>query len=134
MYTHETQIRVRYSETDKMDYVYYGNYATYFEVGRVEAMRSLGMPYKSIEDQGILMPVLEFTTKFIKPSYYDDLLKIKTTIEEIPAARIKFKYEVFNDKEELVTLGHTTLVFIDEKFNKPCRAPAELIEKLEQYL
>ena len=93
MYITETTIRVRYSETDKMGYVYYGNYAQYFEVGRVEALRDLKTSYKEMEDTGVMLPVYEFNIKYLKPAFYDDLLVIKTTIREIPTAKIKFDYD-----------------------------------------
>ena len=91
-----TNLRVRYAETDRMGYVYYGNYATYFEVGRVEAMKSIGMSYKKLEDSGIMMPVLEYKIKYFKPAFYDDELTIVTSIKELPMARITFFYETYN--------------------------------------
>ena len=91
----DINIRVRYAETDKMGYVYYGNYATYYEVGRVEALRKLGMSYKEMEDEGIMLPVLSFNIKYFKPAFYDDLLTIKTSITEMPNTRIKFEYECY---------------------------------------
>ena len=90
MFISTTQIRVRYAETDKMGYVYYGNYAQYFEVGRVEGLRDLGLSYKKMEDEGILLPVVEFQIKYLKPAYYDDLLTIKTTITLVKGALIFF--------------------------------------------
>ncbi|MBP6403824.1 MAG: acyl-CoA thioesterase, partial [Bacteroidia bacterium] len=86
MYTSEIQVRVRYAETDQMGYVYYGNYAAYFEVARVEALRSLGFSYKKLEEDGLMLPVLDFSVKYFKPAYYDDVLTIKTTIRELPQA------------------------------------------------
>ena len=94
MLEHEIKLRVRYSETDQMGYVYYGNYAQYFEVARVEALRSLGITYKELEEEGILLPVLEFTIRYIKPAYYDDQLTIKVRIPVLPKARIFFEYEL----------------------------------------
>lgn len=133
MYTHNTQIRIRYGETDRMGYAYYGNYAQYFEVARVELLRSLGMSYKQMEDDGILLPVLDYQVKFLKPVFYDDLLNIKTTIQNLPLARIVFKYEVFNEAKVLTTFGQTTLVFIDKITTKPARPPHELLKNLAQY-
>lgn len=133
MYTSETKIRVRYGETDQMGYVYYGNYAEYFEVGRVEAMRELGMSYKSLEDRGIMLPVLDMQVKFIKPSFYDDELTIKTHIIELPSTRIKFEYEVLNEKKELVNKASTTLVFFDKEKGKPISAPKDFIDKMKIY-
>ena len=123
------QVRVRYSETDKMGYVYYGNYASYFEVARVELFRAHGVSYKEMEDEGVMMPVLELKTKFIKPAKYDDLLTIKTKIIGKPGIRIKFEYEVFNEKGELLTIADTTLVFVDMKTGRPTQTP-HYIEKI----
>ena len=133
MLTSSTNLRVRYAETDKMGYVYYGNYATYFEVGRVEGLRSLGFSYKQIEDEGIMLPVLDFQIKYFKPAFYDDLLTIKTTITEIKGARIHFEYETLNEKNELLNKGATTLVFINIATNKPCAAPNWFLEKSKKY-
>ena len=133
MYISETQVRVRYGETDKMGYCYYGNYATYYEVARVESMRDAGMSYKAMEDSGVMLPVLDLQIKFIKPAFYDELLTIKTYIKEIPKIRIKFEYEIYNDKQELINKANTTLVFIDMKTNRPCKAPDYLIENLEKH-
>ena len=133
MYTSETKIRVRYGETDQMSYVYYGNYAQYFEVGRVEALRQLGMSYRSLEDNGIMLPVYTFSIKYLKPALYDDLLTIKTTIKSLPQARICFEYETYNEKNELLNTGETTLVFIDKRTNKPCQAPGYFLDKIRKY-
>lgn len=126
-------MRVRYGETDRMGYAYYGNYAEYFEVARVEALRTLGMSYKEMEDNGILLPVYTFSVKYFKPAFYDDLLTIKTTIPKLPEARVLFEYETFNEKGEQLNKGDTTLVFIDRKTNKPTPAPKEFIEKIGKY-
>jgi acyl-CoA thioester hydrolase len=133
MFIHETTIRVRYAETDQMGYVYYGNYAAYYEVARVESLRSLGMTYKGLENQGVLMPVLELKTKFIRPARYDDLLTIKTTIKEKPASRMMFNYEIFNEAGELINIGETTLVFIDKLSARPCHAPLALDLLMKQF-
>lgn len=123
MLYNETQVRVRYAETDQMSYVYYGNYATYYEVGRVELIRSLGLTYKLMEESGVMMPVLENWTKYLKPAKYDDLLTIKVTVREKPTARIKFEYEIFNEQGVLLNIGYTSLVFIDTKTLRPCSPP-----------
>ncbi|HNQ00352.1 MAG TPA: thioesterase family protein, partial [Bacteroidia bacterium] len=125
MYTSEVQVRVRYAETDQMGYVYYGNYAAYFEVARVEALRSLGFSYKKLEEDGVMLPVLDFSVKYFKPAYYDDLLIIKTIIREMPQARIKFEYEIYNEHELLLNSATTTLVFINKSTNRPCPAPED---------
>lgn len=126
MYTSETHIRVRYGETDQMGYVYYGNYAMYYEVGRVESLRKLGLSYKELEDLGVMLPVLENYSKYLAPARYDDLLRIVTTLREKPGVKIKFEYEIFNESNTLIHKGETILVFIDRKTNKPCRPPEEM--------
>jgi acyl-CoA thioester hydrolase len=131
MYTHSTKIRVRYGETDQMGYAYYGNYAQYYEVGRVEMLRSLGMDYAGMERDGVMLPVLALNCKFIKPALYDQEITIKTTVSELPGIRIHFKYELYNAGEELINIGDTTLVFVDMKKNKPCQPPADFMERLK---
>ena len=134
MYNHTTQIRVRYSETDRMNYVYYGNYAQYFEVARVEALRNLGISYKSLEEvEGVMLPVLDYQIKFFKPGFYDELLTIKTVIVKMPQARIFFEYEVFNEKMELINKASTTLVFVNKATGKPMSAPANFLKLLQPY-
>jgi len=131
MYTTEIQIRVRYGETDQMGYVWYGNYADYFGVARIEALRQLGVSYKNLEEDGIMLPVFSYSVKFFKPAYFDDELTIKTIIRELPLVRIKFEYETYNKKGDLLNKAETTLVFIDKSTNKPCAAPGSFVEKLK---
>lgn len=133
MFVNEIEIRVRYAETDQMGFVYYGNYATYFEVARVESLRKLGLSYKELEESGIMLPVLEYKSKFVRPAKYDDLLIIKITIPELPTARIKFEYEVYNAAKDLLTIGETTLVFIKSDSRRPCHAPADFMSKIGPY-
>ncbi len=133
MYISETKVRVRYAETDRMGYVYYGNYATYYEVGRVEALRQLGLSYKEMEDSGIMLPVLEFSIKYFKPAFYDEELTIKTIIPEIPQARIKFLYECYNSNNILLNKGETTLVFVNTSSGRPCSAPVSFLEKIKPF-
>lgn len=128
MFTNNTIIRVRYSETDRMGYSYYGNYATYFEVARVEALRSLGINYKTLEDEGILLPVVEYSIRFIKPAFYDDELLIRTIIPTLPTVRARFEYETLRG-EQLLNKAWTELVFFDKISEKPVRCPLH-IEKL----
>lgn len=133
MFTSETFVRVRYAETDQMGYVYYGNYATYYEVARVESFRNLGLNYKDLEEQGVMMPVLELHIRFVAPAKYDELLRILTYIREIPATRIKFEYEVFNEANKLINKGETTLVFIDKNSGRPCKLPESMAKLLAPY-
>lgn len=127
-YTHETQLRVRYGETDQMAYVYYGNYAQYFEVARVEWLRSLGISYKKLEEEGIMLPVLKLEVNYHKPGKYDDLLTIKTSVKKKPSVRIEFHFEIYNEQKELLTTGFTSLVFIDMERNRPTKAPQSILD------
>lgn len=124
------QFRVRYAETDQMGVVYYGNYAQYFEMGRTEWLRNLGITYRWMEENGIQLPVLDLQVTYKKPAKYDDLLTIKTTLVKMPTVRIQFYYEIENEKGELITSGTTTLAFVDMKTKKPTMAPDYILEKL----
>lgn len=125
-------MRVRYAETDQMGVVYYGNYAQYFEMGRTEWLRKFGISYKWMEDNGILLPVIDLNVKFKQSAYYDDLLTIKTELQKLPTIRIAFNYGILNQKNELITTGSTTLVFVDKETKKPIMAPDYLLEKLKE--
>jgi len=133
MIRNEIKLRVRYGETDQMGYVYYGNYAQYFEVGRVEWLRSLGFSYKKIEESGLMLPVLKLNVNFIKPAVYDDLLTIVTILKKKPLVKIEFDFEIYNEKKEILTTGYTSLGFIDMKNNKPTKAPQPLLDKIITY-
>ena len=128
MITGEIKLRVRYSDTDQMGYVYYGRYAIFYEIARVELFRSLGFSYKKLEEEGIGMPVIDMETKYILPIKYDEQIKINTTIENLPSSRISFKYEVYNQNNELANTAKTTLTFINLTNKKPVRMPAELLD------
>jgi len=134
MYSFETKIRVRYGETDQMSFVYYGVYAQYYEVGRVELLRSLGLSYKEIEAMGFALPVVNMNIKYKKPAFYDDELTIRTTIKELPTAKITFHYETLNEKGELLNVGEVILVFVNKKTGKPCFAPEVIMNKLKEKL
>ncbi len=123
-----TTLRVRYGETDAMKYVYYGNYAEYFEVGRVELFRSIGMPYDEIEKRGIFLPVSDFKIRYLKPAFYDDLLTVHTKIKKKPGVRIFFEYEIFNSKAEKITEAETTLFFLNAETGRPIQCPDFLME------
>ena len=126
MYSAETTLRVRYAETDQMQYVYYGNYAAYYEVGRVEALRRLGMTYKDLEDSGIMMPVLESHSYYHKPAKYDELLTLKITIPQLPLVKIKFQYEIFSENGDKLHTGDTTLAFVNMNTGKPTKIPEQM--------
>lgn len=133
MYTSQTKVRVRYGETDQMGYVYYGNYAMYYEVGRVESLRQLGLTYKELEDMGVMMPVLENKSKFHQAALYDDEITIVTTLREKPSVRIKFEYALYNGSGELIHEGETLLAFVDKKTGRPCRPPEVFQKVVEPY-
>lgn len=133
MYIYTTQLRVRYAETDQMGYVYYGNYAMYYEVARTESLRHLGITYKELEQDGIMMPVLETFTKYLKPALYDDLLTIKVSIPSYPGVRIYFLYEIYNEDQELINTGNTTLAFVNIASARPVRFPEKMKQVLDSY-
>lgn len=133
MFEAQTQTRVRYSETDQMKYVYYGNYAMYYEIGRVETLRQLGFSYNEMEKSGVMMPVINMQTNYLQPGKYDELLTIKVKIPTHPKARILFEYEIFNEQDQLINTGETTLVFVNMETNRPCRVPDQLAKFLEPY-
>lgn len=134
MYTHDFQKRVRYGETDQMGYLYYGNYAQYYEIGRVEMLRSLGLTYKYMEEElGVMMPVLSLQMRYVRPAYYDELLTIRTTLRQLPDQFITFHVELYNEKNKLVNGGSVRLCFVDKKSNKTIQAPTYLIEKLRLF-
>ena len=122
-FKHKTSLRVRYGETDQMGYCYYGNYAQYFEVGRVEALRELGISYKELEEQGIMLPVSEFSVNYKLPAKYDDVLIITTHIKELRGARLAFDYIIRNENDQLVANAHTTLVFVAKENMRPITPP-----------
>jgi acyl-CoA thioester hydrolase len=133
MYKSETKVRVRYADTDQMGYCYYANYAIFFEVGRVEALRSLGISYRQMEDDGFLLPVLDLNVQYLKPARYDDELTIETIIPEMPGARIRFEYSCRNQQGELLTKGTTTLVFLRKPDYRPVKAPEKLTKTLQEF-
>ena len=133
MYSHTTTLRVRYGETDQMGYVYYGHYAAYCEVARVEALRSLGMSYKQLEDEGFMLPVLEHHAIYHRPAYYDDLLSIQVQIRQMPTATIGFAYVFYNEAHEQLHTAETKLAFIRSSTKRPCRPPQLLLDRLTSH-
>ncbi len=121
-------IRVRYSDTDQMGYVYYGRYANYYEIARVELFRKLGFTYSQLEEEGIGMPVIQMETKFIIPAKYDEIIKINIQIKEIPSTKILFHYKLYNKKNNLINTATTLLTFIDLQTKKAVRTPKKLLE------
>lgn len=133
MYSYKTKIRVRYGETDKMGYLYYGNYAQYLEVGRVETMRSLGLVYADLENKHhIMLPVASYETKYLKPAYYDEMLTVTTSIVEMPDKFMDFITEIHNEKGQLINVGKISLAFVTTK-GRRTRAPKFMTDKLKSY-
>ena len=126
-------LRVRYGETDPRKYVYYGNYAEYLEVARVELFRSIGISYDEIEKKGIWLPVSEYHIKYIKPAKYDDLLQIHTKIIKKPTVKIEFEYTIFNEQNEKLTEASTTLFFLNAETQKISRCPKFLLELIDKH-
>ena len=126
------RLRVRYGETDPMKYVYYGNYAEYFEVARVELFRTLGISYDEIERRGIFLPVSEYKIKYLKPGLYDQLLEIQTYIKKTPGVKIEFEYEIYNEDKVKITEASTTLFFLDAETNKIVRCPDFLLDLIKE--
>ncbi len=134
MFITETQIRIHYALTDQMGVVYHGHYAQFYEIGRSEAIRQIGYTYKDIEAMGIIMPVVDIHSRFLRPAKYDDLITVKTTLKEIPTGfKIVFNAEIFNEQDELLNTGEVTLFFADAKTMKRCDMPEVLREKLNRY-
>jgi len=134
MYESTVQIRVRYAETDQMNVVYYGNYAQYFEVGRVESIRQLGVAYKDIEASGVIMPVVEMHVRYLRPATYDDLLTVKTTIRELPENyRVEFFQDVYNEQGKLLAAGRVVLYFLEAQTKRKTNIPAALKDKLQPF-
>ena len=134
MFVTETQVRVRYAETDQMGVVYHSNYLIYFETGRVESIRQLGFTYAEMEKLGVLMLVTDVHCRYLRPAKYDDLLTIKTTLKELPVHhKIKFEQEVFNEKKELLVAGQIILYFMETNGMKQTSMPVQLLEKLQPY-
>lgn len=125
------KVRVRYAETDKMGVVYHGNYAQYFEIGRVEWLRNLGISYKKMEELGVMLPVVSLTMNYKKSAFYDDELTIRTIFKKMTSVKIEFDYELYNEKGDLLTTGNSVLVFVNMETGRPMAAPDYVVEKIE---
>ena len=131
MQSNSHSFRVRYGETDKMGVVYHGNYAQYLEMGRVEWLRALGISYRSMEENGIMLPVVSLQLEYKKSAYYDDLLTVKTKLVKTPTVKIEFDYQIVNENQDLLVKANTVLAFMDMKTGKPTRCPKYILEKLQ---
>ena len=133
MFEHRTTIRVRYAEVDRMGYVYYGNYAQYYEIGRVEAMRAFGLSYAEMEQQGVMMPVVKMECHYRRPARYDQLITVVTRIASMPRARVDFLYEILDEQGEMLNYGTTQLVFVNSQTMRPMRSPTYFTEALRPF-
>jgi acyl-CoA thioester hydrolase len=131
MFENKTTTRVRYNETDQMSYVHHGNYASFFEMGRLEWLRNRGISYKEMEENGVMLPVYSLSTRFVSPAKYDDLLTISTRLKEIPTVRISFEYDIHNEAGKLIAQGDTTLIFVNMKSGRPMKAPQYILDLLK---
>ena len=131
MKSHVSYVKVRYAETDQMGVVHHGNYAQYFEIARLEWLKAIGISYKKMEETGVMLPVYELQTKFLKPAVFEDELKIEVKLKELPSVKITFEYVIYNQNKELLTTGATTLVFMDAISKKPIRCPKYILDKLK---
>jgi len=134
MLVNETQLRVQYYETDQMGVVHHSNYIRYFEIGRTDLMRRMGLCYKNLEDSGTVMPITNVEVRYLYPAYYDDIICIKSFIKELPKARIVFNYEIYNAQGKLLVDGSTTLAFVNKETGRPQRAPEKMIQTLSEHL
>lgn len=130
MKSHNSYVKVRYGETDQMGVVYHGNYAQYLEIARIDWLDSIGISYKKMEEQGVMLPVYELKLRYKKSAKFDDILKIETKLLKKPGVRIEFIYKIFNQNEELLTEAETTLIFMDIPKNKPIKCPDYVLKKL----
>lgn len=133
MFSSETKIRVRYGETDKMGYLYYGHYPEYFEVSRTDMIRSIGLSYGEIEDKGIIMPVRSLRVNYKLPAVYDDLLTVRSLLKELPESKLDIDYEILNEKGDLICTGNTILAYVDAASKRPRRAPDFFLDPLKKY-
>lgn len=133
MISSKTEVRIRYSETDKMGYVYYGNYAQFFEIGRTNMLREHGMTYREMETEGIMLPVRSMQVRYHSPAFYDDLLTVTTYMRKMPTKRIEFDHEIHNEAGKLVVSGKVELVFVSGKTRRPTDAPKYFVDKIEEY-
>ncbi|MES2419372.1 MAG: thioesterase family protein [Bacteroidota bacterium] len=134
MFVHESTVKVRYVETDQMGFVHHGNYAQYYELARTECFEACsGMSYASMEAEGVMLPLLELQSRFIKPAFYNQVLTIKSIVSELPSVRLKVDYEIYNEANELINTGKTTLVFVNKDTRRPCQPPENFMKNVRPY-
>jgi acyl-CoA thioester hydrolase len=134
MFVYESKVRVRYVETDQMGVVHHSNYAQYYELARTECFEACsGMSYEKMESEGVMLPILDFQSKFLKPALYNQVLTIKSIVKEIPKVRLVVHYEIYNEANELINTGSTTLVFVHKETRRPCAPPESFMKNVRQY-
>jgi acyl-CoA thioester hydrolase len=131
MHSYKFDIRIRYGETDQMGVVYHGNYPQFIEIGRIEWLRSLGVSYKKMEEEGVMLPVISLNINYKKPVFYDDVISVKTFVKKKPTASIEFEYEITNEAGEIVTTASTVLAFVNMNTKRPMRCPKYILDKLQ---
>lgn len=134
MFVHESKLKVRYVETDQMGIVHHSNYAQYYELARTECFEACsGMTYASMEAEGVMLPILELQSRYLKPAYYNEVLTVKSIVSELPSVRLKVDYEIYNEANELINTGSTTLVFVNKQSRRPCQPPENFMKNVRQY-
>lgn len=134
MFVHETKVKVRYAETDQMGIVHHANYALYYEIARTECFEaSSGITYESMEAEGVMLPLLELQSKFLKPAFYNQVLTVKCLVKELPTVRLNVEYEIYNEAEQLINIGKTVLVFVDKQTRKPCQPPKNFMDGVKPH-
>ncbi|RZL37222.1 MAG: acyl-CoA thioesterase [Pedobacter sp.] len=134
MFVYESKVKVRYVETDQMGVVHHSNYAQYYELARTECFEACsGMTYETMEREGVMLPILDMYSKFIKPAFYNQTLTVKSFVRDLPTVRLKVDYEIYNEANELINTGYTTLVFVNKETRRPCQPPQNFMEQVRQY-
>jgi acyl-CoA thioester hydrolase len=134
MFVYDSKVRVRYVETDQMGIVHHSNYAQYYELARTECFEACsGMTYAAMEADGVMLPILELQSKYLKPAYYNEVLTIKSIVKELPSVRLNVDYEIYNEANELINTGKTTLVFVNKANRRPCAPPESFMKNVRQY-
>ena len=134
MFVYESKVRVRYIETDQMGIVHHANYVQYYELARTECFEACsGMSYATMEAEGVMLPILEIQSKYLKPAYYNEVLTIKSIVKELPSVYLFVEYEIYNEAGELINTGKTTLVFVRKESRRPCRPPKNFMVNVAKY-
>jgi acyl-CoA thioester hydrolase len=128
---HDTEIRVCYGDTDAMGVVYYGTYPRYYEISRTEMLRHYGIIYKEVEEKGMILPVRNIQINYFKPAFYDELLRVRSFIEEMPLVRFNIKTEIYNSQNELINQGEVVLISTNPSTGKAMRTPAWLLDMIK---